>query len=494
MRSLYFISLLILFNVNTSLAQWPQIQLNQVIDGIERPVLATHAGDNSGRLFIVEQSGKIRILSNDVLLTAPFLDITDRIRCCGESGLLSVAFPSGYGTNKFHFYVNYTNTDGDTIVSRFTLLSTNQADPSSEEILLEIEQPFSNHNGGQLAFGPDGMLYIGMGDGGSDGIGGSGDSAQKPDSLHGKILRIDVENGAIPYAIPADNPFVNLQNVPPEIWSYGLRNPWRFSFDRSTGDLYIADVGEDSFEEINVQDSSSKGGENYGWNILEGVHCLGDSNCDKNGLIFPQLEYSHSEGNCSVTGGYVYRGATFPTMQGVYLFGDFCSGQVGGLRRTDTGWESTTLLETPHSITSFGEDESGNVYLASFNGVLYQIVETVEIAFSGLEPVYSAGQTIQLSLNELSGPRSGVVDLWVAVQMPNNDLLFLNSGSGLTPLPFKTNVPVNETSQPVTIQVPSEISSGTYTLFAVYSEQGATFDQLGAKLRSNLLSQTTRLQ
>jgi hypothetical protein len=194
-----------------------------------------------------------------------------------------------------------------------------------------------------------------------------------------------------------------------------------------------------------------------------------------------------------VTGGYVYRGATFPSLQDVYLFGDFCSGQVGGLRRTDAGWESAVLLETPHSITSFGEDESGNVYLASFGGALYQIVETVEVAFSGLEPVYSPGQTIQLSLNELSGPRSGAVDLWVAIQLPNNDLLFLNSVSGLTPLPFKTNVPINETSQSVLIQMPSVISSGTYTFFAAYSEQGATIDQLGAKLRSNLLSQTTRV-
>lgn len=487
MRSLYFLCLLILVNINTSFAQWPQIQLNQVIDGIERPVLATHAGDNSGRLFIVEQSGKIRIFSNGVLLTAPFLDISGRIRCCGESGLLSVVFPPGYGANKFHFYVNYTNTDGDTIISRFALLSTNQANSDSEEILLEIGQPFDNHNGGQLAFGPDDMLYIGMGDGGSD------DNGQKPDSLLGKMLRIDVESGVIPYAIPADNPFVSFQNVRPEIWSYGLRNPWRFSFDRSTGDLYIADVGQLSFEEVNVQDSSSKGGENYGWNILEGVHCFNSSNCDMSGLTLPQLEYSHSGGACSVTGGYVYRGATFPTLQGIYLFGDFCSGQVGGLRRTDTGWESSILLETPHSITSFGEDESGNVYLADSGGALYQIVETVAIAFSGLAPVYSAGQTMQLSLNELSGPRSGAVDLWVAIQLPSNDLLFLNSVSELTPLPFKTNVPINETSQPVLIQVPSGISSGTYTLFAVYSEQGATFDQLGAKSRSNLLSQTTRV-
>lgn len=487
MRYLYFICLLILLNINTSFAQWPKIQLNQVINGIERPVLVTHAGDNSGRLFIVEQSGKIRILSNDVLLTTPFLDITERIQCCSERGLLSAAFPPGYGANKLHFYVNYTNATGNTIVSRFTLLSTNQADPDSEEILLEIEQPFSNHNGGQLAFGPDGMLYIGMGDGGSN------DSGQQPDSLLGKMLRIDVENGVIPYAIPADNPFVNLQNVRPEIWSYGLRNPWRFSFDRFTGDLYIADVGEGLFEEVNVQDSSSNGGENYGWNILEGVHCLDGSNCDMSGLTLPKLEYSHSEGACSVTGGYVYRGTTFLTLQGIYLFGDFCSGQVGGLRRTDTGWESTVLLETPHSITGFGEDQSGNVYLADSGGMLHQIVETVEIAFNGLESVYSPGQTIQLSLNELSGPRSGAVDIWVAIQLPNNDLFFLNSTSGLTPLPFKTDVPASEISQSVlTFQVPTE-TSGTYTFFAVYSEQGAAFDKLDAKIRSNLLSQSTRV-
>lgn len=491
MRYLYVFSALVLLNFNTSFAQWPKIQLNQVIGGIERPVLATHAGDNSGRLFIVEQSGKIRIFNNGLLLTTPFLDITGRILCCGERGLLSVAFPPGYGTNKFHLYVNYTNTGDNTIVSRFALLTTNQVDPDSEEILLEIEQPFENHNGGQIAFGPDGMLYIGMGDGGSGGDPLS--SGQNMDSLLGKMLRIDVESNAMPYAIPADNPFVNLQNVRPEIWSYGLRNPWRFSFDRSTGDLYIADVGQNLFEEVNVQDSNSKGGENYGWNFLEGIHCFNSSNCDLNGLTLPKLEYSHSDGTCSVAGGYVYRGATFPTLQGVYLFGDFCSGQVGGLRRTDAGWESIILLETPHSITSFGEDESGNVYLADSGGTLFQIVETVEIAFSGLEPDYSVGQTIQLSLNELSGPRSSAVDLWVAIQLPNNDFLFLNSVSGLTPLPFKTNVPIDESSQSiVTFQVPSE-ASGTYTFFAVYSEPGATLDQLGAKSRSNLLSQSARV-
>lgn len=487
MQRLYFFCFLILFNSNVSFAQWPKIQLNQVTDGLELPVLATHAGDNSGRLFIVEQRGKIRILSNGSLLATPFLDITDRIRCCGESGLLGMAFPPGHGLDNLHFYVNYTDTSGNTIISRFALLSSNQADPDSEEILLEIEQPFSFHNGGQLAFGPDGMLYIGMGDGGRDVNG------QQPDSLLGKMLRIDVESSVVPYAIPTDNPFVGLQNVRPEIWSYGLRNPWRFSFDRTTGDLYIADVGQDLFEEVNVQDSSSKGGENYGWNMMEGVHCFAGSNCDTNGLTLPKLEYSHNEGACAVTGGHVYRGATFLTLQGIYLFGDFCSGQVGGLRRSGTGWESIVLLETPHSITSFGEDESGNVYLIAGSGVLYQIVESVEIAFSGLQPAYSPGQTIQLSLNELSGPRSGAVDLWVAIKMPNNDLFFLNAASGLTPLPFKTNVPASETSQSVlNFQVPSGIR-GTYTFFAVYSEQGATFDGLSAKLRSNLLSQTTEV-
>ena len=491
MRSLYFICLLLLFNISKSFAQWPQIQLNQLIDGIERPVQATHANDNSGRLFIVEQGGRILIFNNGVLQTTPFLNVTDRIRCCGETGLLSMAFPPGYGVSKFHFYINYTNTSGDTIVSRFALLNTNQADPNSEEILLEIGQPFDNHNGGQLAFGPDGMLYIGMGDGGSGGdpLG----SGQDLNSLLGKILRIDVENSIVPYAIPIDNPFVNLQNVRPEIWSYGLRNPWRFSFDRSTGDLYIADVGQNLFEEINVQDSSSKGGENYGWNIIEGVHCFGNSNCDTNGLTLPQIEYSHNDGNCSVTGGYVYRGTMFPVLQGVYLFGDFCSGQIGGLRRTDTGWESTVLLETPHSITSFGEDELGNVYLADSSGVIYQIVETVEIALNGLEPVYSPGQTVQLSLSELSGTRSGDVDLWVAIQLPSNDLFFINKNSGSTPVPFKISIPVNEVSQSILFQVPNEISSGTYHFFVAYSEPGATFDELGAKLRSNLLSQSTRV-
>lgn len=491
MPLLYLIFVLIFLKINAVHAEWPQIQLNQIVSGIDRPVLVTHGGDNSGRLFIVEQRGKIRIFNNGALLNAPFLDITNRIQCCGERGLLSVAFPPGYGANKFHFYVNYTNSIGNTIVSRFALISADQADPDSEEILLDIGQPFENHNGGQLAFGPDGMLYIGMGDGGN--AGDPFGNSQNLNSLLGKMLRIDVESNVNPYAIPANNPFNNLQNVRPEIWSYGLRNPWRFSFDRATGDLYIADVGQNLFEEVNMQDSSSKGGENYGWNIVEGMNCFNNSNCDTNGLAMPQAVYSHGEDKCSVTGGYVYRGTTFSGLQGIYFFGDFCSGQVAGLRRTNAGWESALLLNTPHLITSFGEDESGNIYLTDSGGVVFQIIEPVEITFNGLQQTYNPGQIIQLNLNELSSNRTEAVDLWVAVQLPNNELLFLNSVSGSTPLPFKSNVPVNEISQSIlTFTVPSGIS-GTYTFFAVYSEQGATFDELGAKLRSNLLSQSTNL-
>lgn len=355
---------------------WPTITLMPTVSGLDNPIHVTHAGDSSSRLFVIEQEGRIRIIADDVLLDAPFLDITERVACCGEQGLLSVAFPPDFANKQF-FYVNYTRQpDGATIIARFPVDADNpdQADAAGEEVLLTIEQPEANHNGGQLAFGPDGYLYIGMGDGG--GAGDLDNNAQTSDTLLGKMLRIDVESDTAPYTIPPDNPYVADEDYAAEIWALGLRNPWRFSFDRATGDLYIADVGQGSYEEINFQPTTSAGGENYGWRCKEGNQDFNFADiCPDLTLVPPIHEYGRSEGR-SVTGGFVYRGTRYPTLQGIYVYGDFGSGRIWGLRRNGDNWQNRLLQETgkPFNISSFGEDEAGNLYMAGYNdGIIYQI-------------------------------------------------------------------------------------------------------------------------
>ena len=361
-------------------AGWPQISLSTVAGGFAQPVHVTHAGDGSGRIFVVEQAGRIRILDNGVVLPVPFLDlaslVSPRVVAGGEQGLLSVAFPPGSAAKRY-FYVNYTrDPDGATVVARYRVSAgdENVADPASEDVILTIPQPFANHNGGQLAFGPDGYLYIGMGDGGS---GGDPDQvAQNPDNVLGKLLRIDVESGEVPYGIPPTNPFLGMAGYRPEIWALGLRNPWRFSFDRGTGDLYIGDVGQNNFEEIDFQLARDPGGRNYGWNLMEGDSCYppGTVGCNRTGLALPVYVYAHSP-ECSVTGGHVYRGSAFPSLQGVYLFGDLCSGRIWGIRKNGAGWDNALLAATTLTITTFGEDESGNVYVVNYaNGDLLRIV------------------------------------------------------------------------------------------------------------------------
>lgn len=352
-------------------ASWPEISLSLKATGFNRPTHIANAGDGSNRLFVVEQQGRIIILKDNAPLNVPFLDIVSRVSCCGERGLLSVAFPPGYAAKRY-FYVNYTDVKGDTVVARYHLSANpDVADPGSEEILLTVKQPFANHNGGQLAFGPDGYLYIGMGDGGS--AGDPFENGQNPGTLLGKILRIDAESRRSPYVIPSDNPYLKNMNYRPEIWALGLRNPWRFSFDRKTGDLYIADVGQDLYEEVDFQSVSSGGGENYGWNIMEGAHCFKSDPCDKTGLVVPVAEYDHSKG-CSVTGGMVYRGQEFATMLGIYFYGDYCSGRIWGMRRSGTAWTTTELMNSGHSISTFGEDEYGAIYIADYGtGRIYKI-------------------------------------------------------------------------------------------------------------------------
>lgn len=341
-----------------SVAQEPKVRLEVVASGFRAPLYLTHAGDGSGDLYVLQQGGQIRLLSRGSVRQQPFLDIAERISTGGERGLLGLAFHPDYPRNGF-LYVNYTDVRGNTVVSRFTANRQNKvADPDSEKILLRIEQPYSNHNGGMMAFGPDGMLYIGTGDGGSGGD--PINAGQRLDTLLGKILRIDVNSGD-PYAIPPTNP--KIRNALPEIWAYGLRNPWRFSFDRQTGDLWIGDVGQNRWEEIHFA-RSDQAGLNYGWRIVEGEECFNPrTNCNRNGLTNPVHVYSHSEGQ-SVTGGYVYRGRAFPALQGRYYFADFASGVMWSLRREGNRWvRNTELTGLGQGIASFGEDEAGELYV-----------------------------------------------------------------------------------------------------------------------------------
>ena len=335
-------------------------------DSFQKPLDLTHAGDD--RLFVVEQAGRILIIKDGQVLPTPFLDIRDRVNnSASEGGLLGLAFHPEYDTNG-HIFVNYTGENGDTVISRFQVSSQpNQADPDSELILLHIQQPYANHNGGGLKFGPDGKLYIGTGDGGSGGdpLG----NGQRLDTLLGKLLRIDVD-GDQPYAIPSGNPFVQGEGLP-EIWAYGLRNPWRFSFDRFDGDLFIGDVGQNIWEEINFQPSGSPGGVNYGWNLREGEHPFASETTA--GLTDPVAEYSHQFG-CSVTGGVVVRSPSHPSWNGVYIYGDYCTGIIWGLLQSEGGlWEETQLFDTSFTIASFGEDAAGEVYLIDYKGGVYRL-------------------------------------------------------------------------------------------------------------------------
>ena len=346
------------------------VRLVQVAAGLSSPVhLAPPPGDD--RLFVVEQPGRIRIIEDGQLLPTPFLDITSKVRSGGEQGLLSVAFHPGYASNG-HFYVNYTDPSDDTRVERYTVSASdpNRADETSAKLILTVEQPFRNHNGGLLLFGPDGMLYIGMGDGG--GAGDPQGHGQNKGTLLGALLRIDVDRGD-PYAIPPDNPYVTDPAARSEIWAIGLRNPWRFAFDPPTNRLYVADVGQNRYEEINVVDARTPG-LNYGWNIMEGAHCYPGGSCNTAGLVLPALEYTHDDG-CSVTGGVVYRGAAIPSLVGHYLYADYCAGWIRSFRYDgEAAVDRRELIGGgAGNILSFGQDAAGEVYVLSSNGRVYRI-------------------------------------------------------------------------------------------------------------------------
>ena len=352
------------------------LHLAPTVQGFDNPTFLTNAGDE--RLFVLEQVGRIQLVENGEIAPQPFLDITDRVGFnSNEQGLLGLAFHPDYAGNG-QFFVDYTDANGNTIVSRFQVSGDpNLADRDSELVILAVQQPFPNHNGGQLLFGPDGYLYVGLGDGGSGGD--PHNNGQNPATLLGSILRLDVDNSTAdePYAIPPDNPFASeAASGAPEVWAYGLRNPWRFSFDPVDQTWYIADVGQNQYEEVDAVPAAQASGANYGWNIMEGLHCYGTEECDPEGLRLPVVEYSHAQGGCSVTGGYVYRGAQYEALAGNYFFGDYCSGYIWALRQDEQGQWSTgqgALVTVQGQVTSFGLDSAGGVYVVTREGVIYQI-------------------------------------------------------------------------------------------------------------------------
>ena len=355
----------------------PALTTVLVARGLAAPLDLQVPPGERGRLFVVEQGGRIRIVRNGALVATPFLDLNGSVSAGSERGLLGLAFHPQYATNG-RFFVHYTDRNGDSHIAEFRAPSpsADTADPASERLVLFVRQPFANHNGGGLAFGPDGMLYIGLGDGGSGGDPqGNGQSLT---TLLGKMLRIDV-NGASPYGIPPDNPFASRTGAR-EVWQYGLRNPWRFAFDRGTGDLFIADVGQGDREEIDVGLASRRGGENWGWNTMEGSRCFRPATgCNTSGLSLPVAEYDHSGGACSVTGGVVYRGCRLPGYAGTYFYADYCAGFVRSFRlqngvATDQRDWTSMLSRGLDAPTSFGVDADGEVYIVDGDGEIYRIV------------------------------------------------------------------------------------------------------------------------
>ena len=346
-------------------------RLEPLVRGLTQPLAVISAGD--GRLYVVEQAGTVRVLQNDTLAAQPFLDLRGHVSSGGERGLLGLAFPPDY-VSSGRFYVDYTDRNGDSVLARFTRPEgAGGADPASGTTLMRVRQPYANHNGGNLVFGPDGFLYWGLGDGGSGGD--PQGNGQDPQTLLATILRLDVSgDGALP---APGNPFLDRTDARPEVWLYGLRNPWRFSFDRATGDLYIGDVGQNAFEEIDYLPAAAQGGQNLGWNVMEGDHCYRPpQGCDAGGLTAPIVTYPHDAawGN-SVTGGYVYRGEVLPALQGAYLFADFGSGRVWTARRDASGaWRVAKLLETGMNIASFGEDDAGELLVVDYGGAIYRLV------------------------------------------------------------------------------------------------------------------------
>ena len=356
--------------------------LTPVANGFSSPLLVTHAGDGSGRLFVVEKTGKVRIVKNGTLASGAFMDLSRSVSNGGEQGLLGLAFHPSYKTNG-KLYLSYTDLSGNSVIREYKVSGSNpdRVDGDTGRTILRVKQPYPNHNGGHIAFGPDGYLYIGFGDGGSSGD--PGNRAQSRNTFLGKLLRIDVNkrSGSLPYANPTTNPYVAGSGLD-QIWAIGLRNPWRFSFDRTTGDLWIGDVGQNAWEEVDrasaVRGRNAGRGLNFGWRAMEGAHCYRPpSGCLRTGKTFPLTEYGHNGNRCSITGGYVYRGKAYPDLVGAYFFADYCSGEVWYVDRAAArGVAPTMALETGANITSFGQDEAGELYLTDGGGTVYRITDS----------------------------------------------------------------------------------------------------------------------
>jgi glucose/arabinose dehydrogenase len=406
----YFILLSVIFLAGTAYhlspvsaqpsVTWPSISLAPFVSNLSTPLDLVNADDGSGRMFVAQMGGTIRIIKNGVVQAGNFLDIHARVsQNGGEQGLLSLAFPPNYA-RRGYFFVYYTRPDGNNQISRFYVTpNPDVADPNSEETFLVINHPnFNNHNGGTLLFGPDGYLYLSTGDGGSGGD--PNGNGQNKNTLLGKLLRLDVQLGGDPpatvshpvylpliagkelhnppYLIPASNPYAGQAGKRGEVWAIGLRNPWRTSFDRLTGDLFIGDVGQNTNEEIDFQPASSSGGENYGWNIWEGPDCYppGTSCAPPANYQAPVAYYPHGASDvngCAVVGGYMYHGSSYPTLQNIYFYSDNCSGKIWGLQKDNTTWVTTMLLDTPYSVSSFGEDQAGELYVVSLSGEIFKL-------------------------------------------------------------------------------------------------------------------------
>ncbi|MBI2874996.1 MAG: PQQ-dependent sugar dehydrogenase [Firmicutes bacterium] len=351
--------------------------LEQWAGGLRQPLYLTHAPDDSDRVFIVQQGGKVMVRQGGELQKEPFADLSSLITTRNaEQGLLSIAFHPRFSDND-QVFASYTDRNGDSVLARYRAepvqsggSGSRRLDPETAEIILAVQQPYGNHNGGLAKFGPDGYLYFGLGDGGS--AGDPRGNGQNPKTLLGSLLRLDV-NVARGYAIPPDNPFTGGPEKR-EIWAYGLRNPWRFSFDRLTGDLYIADVGQDNREEVDFQPAGAPGGRNYGWNVWEGTFRHRPGLEPASEVIFPVAEYPTRPEGCAVTGGYVYRGEAVPALRGLYLYGDFCTGTIWGMRQAGGAWRTSVLLKTEMNIASFGEDEDGELYVVDYRGAVYRFV------------------------------------------------------------------------------------------------------------------------
>ena len=525
-RNGLLVSFLYIFTFSIAFAQSPVIALQEFSVGYSSPIDIRNCGDS--RLFIVQQNGYIYIAdSSGIKLTTPFLDIHTKISQSSERGLLGLAFHPSYLDNGF-FYVYYTRlTDGHLRISRFSAdsLNENLADPNSELILMEIPHPtFNNHNGGCLQFGPDGYLYIGTGDGGS--AGDPNENAQNTVKHLGKMLRLDVDSGS-PYAVPADNPFVgDPDNYYPEIWAFGLRNPWRYSFDRITGDLWIADVGQNTWEEIDFMPMGGGGGQNYGWDCYEGTHNYEPANCPPNTILtYPVYEYQHSSGSngdCSVTGGYVYRGAQYENLFGKYLFVDYCSGKFRATTQNTDGTFTSVLVgdevivQDEFSFSSIGEDYLGELYVTDVtHGKIYKLtdtacVPTAHILVNGMLPFPDSTGCTGSLLQAISG--TGLTYQWqlngtdIAGATANN---YTANGAGMYTLQVTNTTGCENISKAVSVGVPTipEIS-GNDSIYCsnqsadiligiptggVYSGNGIngnTFDPVVAGIGSHLITYT----